>query len=149
MKKVIFIVLIILAFFFFAKTLKAKAPERTIDEYTPRELIHLYGEQYGVSVRVLEAVARCESQIGKNTNGDGGNAQGIYQYWEGTWSDFEKIMGEDLDKSSTHDQIKMTAWAFSKGYGSHWTSYRAIKNGGVYEFYSKKLGRDFKIICEL
>lgn len=148
MKKIL-VVLIILAFLFFAKTLKAEAPELTLEQLSPKELIQHYGKQYGVSTRLLEAVARCESHIGKNTNGDGGNAQGIYQYWESTWLQFEKEIGEDLDKSSTHDQVKMTAWAFSKGKGNHWTSYRAIQNGGVYEFYSKKLGRSFKIYCEL
>lgn len=67
----------------------------------------------------------CESG-GRNVYGDGGHAKGVFQYWQPTWDAFSKELGEKLDRDSTYDQIKLTAYAFSKGYQKHWTCYRML-----------------------
>jgi hypothetical protein len=54
-----------------------------------------------------------------------------------------------LDYNSAHDQAKLGMWAISQGYGNEWTAYVAIKNGGVYKFYSRQLKKNFVVKCSL
>jgi len=88
---------------------------------TVKESIVFYAQQYKVSEKKMLAVAFCESSFNPKAVGDGGRARNIYQYHLPTFIAFEKQLGEDLDYNSYHDQAKLTAFAFSKGYDSHWT----------------------------
>lgn len=104
---------------------------------------------YGVNPNLMLSVMNCESEGNQNAKGDGGRSFGIFQFQKETWSRISKDMGEVLDINSTHDQAKLASWAFANDYEREWTSYRAIKNGGSYSFYSKQLKKNFHIHCEL
>lgn len=133
-----------------AKVTIAESPIYEHKEKTPEELITYYANMYGADVDELLKVAQCESKMGKDNIGDSGNAIGLYQYWNDTWLRFSKLLGEDLDINNMNDQARLTAYIFANHpeLKTHWTSYVAIKNGGVYSFYSKKLGRHFKVYCK-
>lgn len=104
----------------------AKAPNRELKEYTLPELVSHFASQYNVSPTQLMNVMRCESNYRQDSWGDGNRARGVFQYWQGTWDDFSKEFGEKLDIESAYDQIKLTAWAFSKNKQSHWTCARTL-----------------------
>lgn len=90
-------------------------------ELTLTESIVKFSEEYNIPSIWLTNLAKCESSYGTRLVGDGGNARGVYQYWNRTWLWFEKLSGMDLDRESSYDQTKMTSWALANGYGSHWT----------------------------
>ena len=126
----------------------ASAPDRTSDDYSLDELIVRFAKENEVSPALLKKVMLCESHGNMELVGDGNRALGIYQYHEPTWEEFTSKMGEDLNRDSAYDQIKVTAWAFSNGYAQRWTAYRAIMNGGTYSFYSKLLKKHFTVKCK-
>lgn len=103
----------------------AKAPDRLVSEYTTKELIQHFSTLYGANRWQLEAVGMCESSLRQVTNpNDGGSPSiGIFQYKTGTWERFSKLLGEELDINSIHDQIKLTSFIFAEypQYRSHWT----------------------------
>lgn len=117
---------------------------------TPEQYIAYYAELNQTDESLLLKVAKCESKLNIQSKGDGGNATGIYQYWNDTFERFSKLYGEELDINSYHDQIKLTSWIFANypQYRKQWTSFRAIQNGGVYSFYSTKLKQHFTAICK-
>ena len=39
-------------------------------------------------------------------------ANGIFQYHKPTWDRYSRLMGEELDYHSAHDQAKLTAFIF-------------------------------------
>lgn len=118
---------------------------------TAKDYIVEYSELFGTDANVLLKVAECESGLNQNAKGDSNKAVGIYQYWQDTWNRFEKLYGEKLDINSYQDQAKLTAFIFAKypQYKTQWTAYRAIQKGGVYSFYSNKLGKYFVARCKL
>lgn len=93
---------------------------------TTKEIVVDFAKKYQVSSTEMLGVMQCESKGNQSAVGDSGHAFGVYQYHVPTFNSFEKRMGEDLDINSKYDQIKLTAWAFSKGYQSHWTCYRIM-----------------------
>jgi len=122
--------LIILAFFFFAKTLKAKAPERTIDEYTPRELVTHYARVYGVSESSMVQVIKCESSFNpKAVNWQDSHrlsegSHGIAQFSRETIKSYGNQIGlENPDPYSPKEAIEVMAYMFSKNLQRHWSCY--------------------------
>lgn len=115
---------------------------------TQSEVIQKYSNIYAVSAETLTKVMMCESNLDNSKIGDNGLAIGIAQFHQPTFDNFSKQLGEDLDIKNEEHQIKLMAYAFSKGDANHWTAYRALKNGGTYTFYSKKLGKWFTVICK-
>lgn len=121
---------------------------------TAKDYIVEYAELYDTDATVLLKVAECESELGKKNKGDYKNgeylATGIFMYHKETWSRHSNLFGEKLDINSINDQAKLTAFIFSKypNLRNEWTTYRAIKNGGTYSFYSKLLERHFVIKCK-
>lgn len=120
-------------------------------ELSPTEVISYYSKQYGADEPVMQKMAECESNHNPMAVGDGGRALNIYQYHKGTFLTHSKMMGEELNYNSFHDQAKLAAWISVNRPEElqAWTSYRAIKNGGTYKFYSKLLGRWFTVECKL
>lgn len=94
---------------------------KQLSQPTLDESIDQYSQEYNIPRQWLVNLATCESTFGTRWYGDKNNAEGPYQYWERTWNYFEKLSKLDLNKHSTHDQTRLTAWALSKGYGSHWS----------------------------
>lgn len=121
MKRIIIILFVIGVIYASTGVSIAQSPARGINEYSPQEMIEYYAKQYGSSSTQLEKVMQCESNGVQNIWGDKNHAYGVYQYWQGTWDTFSKEFGEKLDRNSEQDQIKLTAWAFSKGLQTHWT----------------------------
>lgn len=129
-----------------AKVTIAESPTYKTNE----DYIVEFSRYYGSDEKELLRVATCESKLGQDRIGDGGHAIGLYQYWQDTFNQFEKLIGEDLNIDSNYDQAKLTAFIFAKypQYKTRWTSYVAMQKGGVYSFYSKKLGRHFTVTCK-
>lgn len=94
----------------------AEAPERPVSDFTVSEMITYYSALYGSSEADLRLVGVCESGLRQVTNpNDGGSPSiGIFQYKVGTWDRYSKLLGEELDIHSIHDQIKLTAFIFAE-----------------------------------
>lgn len=126
-------------------------PELTTEAY-----ITMYASQYGSDKEILMKVMSCESGGEMNVIGDSGRARNIFQYHTETWDRYAKRYREtfgvedEFDINSRHDAAKLTAWVFSLGEINRreWTTYVAIKNGGVYKFHSKLLNKDFVVVCK-
>jgi len=94
----------------------AEAPERPVSDFTVSELLTYYSNLYGAPEADLRLVGVCESGLRQVTNpNDGGSPSiGIFQYKVGTWSRYSKLLGEELDINSIHDQIKLTSFIFAE-----------------------------------
>lgn len=117
--------------------------------------INKYGNEYKSDMSILNAVIRCESKYNQNAKGDFKNGKylaiGLGQYHEETWERHTKLSGLGGSRYIEEDQIKQLAWTFANGseeMKEEWTSYRAIKNGGEYTFYSKQLQKTFTVKCK-
>ena len=80
---------------------------------SPREYIVKYAEVYKAPEKELIMVSKCESNFNPNAIGDGGKAKNIFQYHEPTFNRYEKLLGEELDYNSYHDQARLTAFIFA------------------------------------
>ena len=111
--------------------------------YETLALITRAAEKYDVSASVLIRVAICESGFKRNAVGQA-NEYGTFQYMEKTWEQFSKEFGRPMNIKSIEDQATLTAWAFSRGYQRHWTTYRALKanNALTGEFHHRKGDND-------
>lgn len=89
-----------------------------LPEPSVKALISHWENVYGVSI---DRIAKCESGYNQSAIGDKGKAHGMFQYHQPTFDSFAKQIGKQMDRENVYDQIEMTAWAFSKGYASHWT----------------------------
>jgi len=132
---------------------KANAPELPFEKLPIESIVGIYADMYGVDPAIGIAVLKCESRGKHSTEGDNGNAKGIFQYWDDTWNrhyrEFYKLTGIELSKDSPADNARLAMWAFSTGKANEWTTYRAIKNGGTYSFYSRQLKKHFTVKCSL
>lgn len=114
----------------------------TVAEQTPEVIqmwVQQFAQEYGASHRDILAVGFCESGFNENAVGDNGKSINVFQWQESFWNDVTNRMGQKLDRNSSYDQSKATAWIFANGSESDkrkWTTYRALKNGGVYTFKS-------------
>lgn len=88
------------------------------------------------------------SNYNPNAIGDGGRSRGIAQFQKESFNRLSRLMGEELDYNSPHDQIKLLSWSVANGHGREWTAFRAIKNGGTYSFYSRQLQQHFSVVCK-
>lgn len=129
-------------------------PIRT--DLSPVEYIKIYAKKFNVDANELYSVGKCESGLStKYLVGDNGHSFGMFAYFKSTWERYNKIynnstgLSEDLDITSYHDQIKLTAFVFSLGETSkrEWTTYVAISKGGTYSFYSSFHKKDFTVKC--
>lgn len=109
--------------------------------------IAFYAGVYGYDASTLLSVARCESGFDQKNRGDNGLSIGVFSIQAPTWKRFTKEMGETLDRNSSRDQSKVAAWAFANGHAREWTTYRSLKNGGTYSFYSRQLKKHFTVKC--
>ena len=109
--------------------------------------IDYYSLLYGVDRNLSSKVIQCESEGNINAVGDNGLSRGIAQFQEPSFNRLSKLMGEELNYNSPHDQIKLMIWSIANGHGREWTAYRAIMNGGTYSFYSKQLQKHFMVYC--
>lgn len=99
----------------------AQAPQIPLEKRPIPEMVSYYANEYAVPATTLLRVMKCESSGNQKAIGDNGKAHGIFQFHKPTWDRFTKEMGETLDRESAHDQAKVAAYAFSKGYSNHWS----------------------------
>jgi len=103
---------------------------KQIQVLTPQEHIIKYAQEYGVSEKLLLAVATCESSLNveavNNNEPNHIQSYGIFQYQKPTWEYFEKKFNVDLDYYNPEHQIKMTAIAFKNGEANHWSCYKKV-----------------------
>lgn len=116
---------------------------------TVEEQIVYYSQMYNTDNGIISKIIQCESQGKQSAVGDNGLSRGIAQFQKPTFTSLSKLMGEELDYNSSNDQIKLMVWSIANGYGRNWTTYRALKNGGTYSFYSNQLGRYYTVYCKL
>lgn len=107
---------------------------------------NLYGGDSEVALKVMD----CESGGDHNNVGDGGLSKGIFQFQKSTFERMERGLGENLNYTSQFDQIKLASFALSKPeLAREWSTFRSIKNGGKYSFYSRQLNRYFTVVCKI
>lgn len=98
---------------------------------TPTEFISYYATKYGIDKSILLSVAKCESNLKPNAihyndGGKGKHSFGVMQFQESTFSNWEKVLGEDLDYYSYQDQIKLASFMMSRGQYSQWSCYTKL-----------------------
>lgn len=106
----------------------AASPTRTIYQYSPRELVAYFAQEYNSSVSEMDATITCESNWDPKSTGDHNLANGISQFHQATFNSWSKEMGETLNYNSTFDQIKVMAWAYAQGesFKENWSCYTMI-----------------------
>jgi hypothetical protein len=115
------------------------------------ELIDYIAPQFGQPTKAIKTIVCSESNFLVLPH-DGGRAVNVTGIWDTTFDgwlpQYEKEMGETLNKKSTFDQIKMMSWAFSKGdsYRYQWSTYYAYVNGGQARIWSRYYNRHFNIV---
>lgn len=109
--------------------------------------VELFTLVYGGDVELNKKVISCESNGKQTAVGDSGLSRGIAQFQKPTFDSLSKKFGEELNYNSSYDQLKLLVWSIANGYGSNWTAWRAIKNGGTYSFYSNQLKKHFTVTC--
>lgn len=120
-----FIIPILLLWVCFNSPVLAEAPKQEVKDLTVKEMIEYYADYYGASEKELSTTFKCESNFNQKAIGDGGKAVGIAQYHKPTFDRFSKLIGENLDYYSVHDQIKLTSYIFAEypQYRTHWTCF--------------------------
>lgn len=119
-----------------------------VSELPLEKQVEFYTSVYGGNSDLNKRVIDCESQWNTKALGDGGRSYGIGQFQKPSFDNLSRLMGEELNYYSPHDQIKLLVWSIANGYGNQWTAYRAIKNGGKYSFYSNQLKKHFTVVCK-
>jgi hypothetical protein len=129
-------------------------PEISVQELSVKEMSSLTAMMFGQDPKLLNKIMWCEShgQVSDHDGGRGLNVTGIHDQTFDLWlPQYEKDIGESLDKTKTWDQLKMMAWAFSKGedYRDDWTTYVAYMSPDhTYSFYSTLLKAHFTVVCK-
>lgn len=130
------------------ESIKEKRSKMTIPQ-----IIEEVSPMFGQDPKLISKITYCESKF-KVVVHDGGHGKGVTGIHKKTFNlwlvKYKKENNETLDYNSSYDQLKMMAYAFSKGdsYRNQWTTYVAYKNGGTYSFYSKLLKKNFTVKCK-
>lgn len=152
MKLKITIVSFVLLFSLLGFPSKDYAEELSINPQllTIEQQIVYFSTLYGADSNIVLKVMECESGGNHQVTGDGGRSNGIFQFQRSTFNRMEKILGEDLNYDSQFDQVKLASFALSKPeLAREWSSFRSIKNGGKYSFWSNQMQRHYTVYCKL
>ena len=77
--------------------------------------------KYGLDYDLLYNLAKCESNlIHEGQFGDKKLAYGIYQWHQGSWNQYNKKFGLNLDRYKLEDQIEMTVLVIKDGGQQNW-----------------------------
>lgn len=160
-KKIFWFIFALLTFYVVLQILSNATKIEYVKAYeepqlTTKDYFILYGNKYNVDPELLYDVMMCESSGEVTSKGDGGRSRSYFQYFDETWKRYSKKYNETygtndtFDLWSIHDNVKLTAFAFSLGEDARreWTTYRALKNGGVYSFYSRVNKRHYTVYCD-
>jgi hypothetical protein len=99
----------------------ARADNYTADQLRVIGKIYQWSRYYGADTALMLRIAYRETAFGLDKQGDGGHSVGVFQWWDkGVWNatpcaklGLAARWNEDAD-------ISCAAWAFSRGYASHW-----------------------------
>ena len=97
----------------------AKAPDRTLREYSPQELVSYFAKQYSVSEHQMLVTMACESGFRTNAIGDSGKSFGLSQIH--LPSNPQVTQEEALDKVYA---VEFMAREFKQGHQRKWTCWR-------------------------
>lgn len=125
------------------------APSIALADSDTNVMASYYSDLYGSDYNLVMSVLDCESDF-RMVPGDGGRSFGIGQFSKETFARHSKLLGENLDYYSKHDQIKLVAYIFSlerKDLMREWSTYVAIERGGEYSFWSSVNNRHYTIQC--
>lgn len=125
------------------------APSIALADSDTNVMASYYSDLYGSDYNLVMSVLDCESDF-RMVPGDGGRSFGIGQFSKETFARHSKLLGENLDYYSKHDQIKLVAYIFSLGRKDlmrEWSTYVAIERGGEYSFWSSVNNRHYTIQC--
>lgn len=151
--KIIIFILFLIWLLLFIPNAKAQAPKPEVSldirDQSIKEIVNYFAIENDLDPKLALAVMRCESNGKQNTISDGGRSIGVFQYQKPTWERHSKEYGEELDRNSPYDQAKLATWAIANGKGREWSSYRSLKNGGTYSFYSNQLKQHFTVKCSM
>jgi len=92
-------------------------------------LISKWAEFYGTDSDKMTALMNCESGGNAkawNQSDPNGGSFGLFQYQTATFNLWSKELGITDDIYDVEAQIRLTAYALSKGRGNHWTCYRRL-----------------------
>ncbi len=93
---------------------------------TPVQYADKYAMQYSVDANLFKKVMYCESSNNPKAIGDSGLARNVMQFHQATFNAYAKLMGQELDYNSYHDQIKLATWMWSKNLQYHWTCFKLV-----------------------
>ena len=104
----------------------AEAAELTLEERIRIYIISM-AQKYGADSELLLKIASCESRFNPSAQGDWRSetkefmANGLFQFWIGTFNTFKKESGLlHLKYDSWEDQAELAAWAFANKKQMHW-----------------------------
>lgn len=119
----ILIVLVITYLILKVKVAIAVAPERTLEDYTVKELIAYFADKYDVSEEQMLRTSFCESSHNTNAIGDHGHSFGMWQ--------IHLPSHPEITKEQALDPIFSTEWSakeFAEGHQRQWTCWRNLYN---------------------
>jgi hypothetical protein len=141
---------LIISLFFYTKVIAEPIEIINPLNLTTKDQVVYFSNLYGGDSKIALQVMECESGGDHNNVGDGGRSRGIMQFQKETFTRMSKAMGLKLNYSSRYDQIKLATWALTQPeFASEWTTYKAIKNGGKYSFYSRQMKKHYTVKCSL
>ena len=85
------------------------APSIALADSDTNVIASYYSDLYGSDYNLVMSVLDCESDF-RMVPGDGGRSFGIGQFSKETFARHSKLLGENLDYYSKHDQIKLVAY---------------------------------------
>lgn len=148
-KRIIFLIIALILLLFLP--VKAEAPKPVyVKPLTVEETIVKYVTYFAAPAKEITSLFRCESNFRQDVVGAEGEI-GVGQIKPATFIYLSGLMGEKLDIDSYHDQIKLVTWLSVNEPQElwQWTTWRALKNGGVYTFTSKKTGITYTVHCQV
>lgn len=127
-------------------------PVVSYESMSVKEMIRLIAPRFSQNATVISKITWCESghKVVSHDHGAGLGVTGIHKATFNGWlPKYVAEQGETLNYASTYDQLKMMAWAFSKGssYRNQWTTYVAYSHGGSYTFYPDIPEKTFTVNC--
>jgi soluble lytic murein transglycosylase-like protein len=93
---------------------------------TPRQLVVVYANKYGVDVQTALEVIACESEFNPAAQNPKSSAGGMMQFIDGTWNSVNRIRGTGwtlADKYDVDKNLDNGMWLVQNEGWHHWECY--------------------------